>query len=711
MRRTTKSQFVAGSVAVAACSMMAAAGSAVSWADVVNGSWGSANNWSPMMVPGALDDAVLGHSDFYLVSVNGLESAASLSITNPDAVLEINPAHSLSLYGDLLNDGSIVINPVSGGSLTSLHFENDAFMTGSGTVSLNGFGPRARITSGGGWVVTNNEFHTIDGFGQVEASLINEGLISANVIDNQLFLRTNPMENRNLIEAIGGGVLNISGITLQNNFPGEIRASGADSEVRLTGSTILGGEINTNTGGQVSVTNASTLEGVHTDADLRVKNSHVLYVRDSIFNNGEILVNPTSGDSETSLEFLNPSIMEGEGAVVLNGFGVRANLKAENAIEVTNGLDHTIRGKGQIEAALVNRGLVSADVVAEELALLTYPKFNESVMEAVNGGILNILGTTIIQGDLATAGEGTVESAVIMANGIDSTIQIAGSSIIGGRVETYNEANVVVTCATTFDDVDFDGIMRILNSHRLIIREGTTNNGVILVNAEGGEGVTFVEWGEDMVLDGKGVISLLASGPRSQLIAAEGVEFAELGADQRLEGIGQISLDLLNSGEIAPGLSVGMMSATESIVLNKPSVFEAEISPSGSDLLRSVSTVELGGQLDVEFIDGFAPEAFWARTIVEASSITEAFDVVNFPVPPLGLVSKVYNSGSEFIIGQTCEPDMNVDGVLDFFDVSVFLDAFDRQDPSADLNGDGHFNFFDVSDFMELFQLGCEPAR
>lgn len=51
--------------------------------------------------------------------------------------------------------------------------------------------------------------------------------------------------------------------------------------------------------------------------------------------------------------------------------------------------------------------------------------------------------------------------------------------------------------------------------------------------------------------------------------------------------------------------------------------------------------------------------------------------------------------------------DINMDGLLNFFDVSLFLTAYNAQDPSADFNNDGSFNFFDVSEFLGLFAQGC----
>jgi hypothetical protein len=60
-----------------------------------------------------------------------------------------------------------------------------------------------------------------------------------------------------------------------------------------------------------------------------------------------------------------------------------------------------------------------------------------------------------------------------------------------------------------------------------------------------------------------------------------------------------------------------------------------------------------------------------------------------------------------FRVGSTCSVDFNVDGVLNFEDVSMFLELFGMQDPSADFVMDGHFNFLDVSTFLTEYAAGC----
>lgn len=46
-------------------------------------------------------------------------------------------------------------------------------------------------------------------------------------------------------------------------------------------------------------------------------------------------------------------------------------------------------------------------------------------------------------------------------------------------------------------------------------------------------------------------------------------------------------------------------------------------------------------------------------------------------------------------------------GVLNFFDVQAFLQAFSAHATSADMNSDGVHNFFDMQTFLSLFSAGC----
>ncbi len=59
----------------------------------------------------------------------------------------------------------------------------------------------------------------------------------------------------------------------------------------------------------------------------------------------------------------------------------------------------------------------------------------------------------------------------------------------------------------------------------------------------------------------------------------------------------------------------------------------------------------------------------------------------------------------------SCRVDLTEDGLVDFFDVSTFLDFFGADDPRADFTGDCIFDFFDISAFLDAFSAGCHEKE
>ncbi|MBX3322328.1 MAG: hypothetical protein KF757_05005 [Phycisphaeraceae bacterium] len=70
------------------------------------------------------------------------------------------------------------------------------------------------------------------------------------------------------------------------------------------------------------------------------------------------------------------------------------------------------------------------------------------------------------------------------------------------------------------------------------------------------------------------------------------------------------------------------------------------------------------------------------------------------------------DAGMTIIVGQTCwaspcPVDLTGDGVLDFFDVQMFLNAYSASSGLADWNNDGVIDFFDVQAFLGAFAASC----
>lgn len=66
------------------------------------------------------------------------------------------------------------------------------------------------------------------------------------------------------------------------------------------------------------------------------------------------------------------------------------------------------------------------------------------------------------------------------------------------------------------------------------------------------------------------------------------------------------------------------------------------------------------------------------------------------------------NADTAIVVPADCgTADTNRDNTIDFFDVSVFLDAYADTRYAADLNLDGTVNFFDISLFLAHYTAGC----
>ena len=80
---------------------------------------------------------------------------------------------------------------------------------------------------------------------------------------------------------------------------------------------------------------------------------------------------------------------------------------------------------------------------------------------------------------------------------------------------------------------------------------------------------------------------------------------------------------------------------------------------------------------------------------------------VQFDLATCDLVGGIWAGPGTTDCPNPCRADVNGDGNLNFFDVSMFLTAFNSMNPVADFNGDGAYNFFDISAFLTAFSEGC----
>ena len=90
-----------------------------------------------------------------------------------------------------------------------------------------------------------------------------------------------------------------------------------------------------------------------------------------------------------------------------------------------------------------------------------------------------------------------------------------------------------------------------------------------------------------------------------------------------------------------------------------------------------------------------------------------SLDVVNDQLFVANPFTERLDSSGEVLIcdisclDDVCIGDLNADGAVNFFDVSMFLEAYLSDNEIADLNQDGDLNFLDVSTLLDAYAGGC----
>src|SRR5271169_2426192 len=176
--------------------------------------------------------------------------------------------------GTINNNNNFQMNG-GGGANAILGLNTNTTLQGGGTVTLStaAGGGNAIIQQQVGGLTLTNVNNTIQGAGIIGnggLALINQATINANSSGQTLLLDgSGGITNSNLMEATGGGVLQIQGITV-NNAGGQITAN-SGSTVQIFGSSVIQGGTLTNNGtffgtpaGNVAILDGSTGSGAIT---------------------------------------------------------------------------------------------------------------------------------------------------------------------------------------------------------------------------------------------------------------------------------------------------------------------------------------------------------------------------------------------------------------------------------------------------------------
>lgn len=618
----------------------------------------------------------------------GTNSFDSVVLNSP---LNINPGVVLVATNTLVNNDDLTINPTNAGFITSLQFPVSTVLSGSGQTLMRGTGSRSQITTGAGETLGLASGHVIRGFGQIHASLINNGTIDADTSGQTLSLLSNDKVNNSTISIQPGANVTISSITLDQDPAAQINVG--DGTLTLSSANINNGTISASSGVVTQSSGATNFDQLTLNAPLNLNPGTAIGITNGLLSNDIITINPSNAGFVTTLVFNDSTTLGGTGTTRLMGTTNRSQLNTAMGETVTIGASHTVQGIGQINASLINNGLIETG--SGTLTLQSNNKINNTLIQVNPAEGLQI---TSIEIDQTGGGQ------ILNNNGL---VTLSSATINGGTMDALSGGSTLLNSGTsTFQDMTNISPVTINPGVNLAIVGTVTNHNTININPTNSGFITTVSSASPATINGMGEIRLTGTTNRSQITGAG----LTIGADQTITGRGQINAPLNMNGTIAPGLSVGEIEASQPITLSDSSVYEVEVSDFGtSDLIDSSSTFHADGTLDLSLIEGFDPETSWVVTIVTADAgVTGTFDT--FIAPTTGDPRLSYKIGyfeNEIRIGAVCDTDFDFSGGLNFLDVSLFLGLYGDMDPIADINNDGNFNFLDISAFLASYGQSC----
>ena len=627
----------------------------------------------------------VGRSDINLVNQLG-----GLIVANVDGeTLVVDAA------GSLINSGTL---RASGGGILELH---DA---GSGD-----------ITNTGG---------TIEALDDSEVLLTNNARIAGGVLSttgtgqfrvgvSQNAFLENLTLNGSLV-ADNNSDIHVAG-TINNTGAIEIVSTGSPTDLETSSNavTLTGGGTVT-----LSGDDAGIRDGTSFGSDTITIANQTIQGVGNVGRNATNLVNQADGlidanvDGETLVvdagsSLINSGTLRASGGGILElrdaGFSDIAN--TGGTIEALNGSEVLLTTNAEIVGGVLSTtGTGQIRVGASQNAFLEDLTLNGSLVADNDSdtGILGVINNT-----------GSIE-IVSTGSQTDLEVTFGGATLTGGGTVTLSGDNAGIndvingTQTLTIGDQTIQGVGNIGRNSTNII-----NNGTILANNATAQ-LTVDVAGADFDNDG----TLQASNGATLRVVGDlnGSSTAILAGDGTITATGE---DIQHAGLITVGDdSIGSLVLDANVILDPTAEIQIEIGGTAEgqfDVLTVNDDLTVDGLLSLVFTDGFTPEADDTFEIISSGSLNGSFaNVVDGGTLPTadgsGQFTVNFGPGnsvvlSDFSVDIITHGDVNLDGVVNFLDISPFIIALTMGNmgefqAQADCNDDGVVNFLDISPFI-----------
>lgn len=513
-----------------------AIGADIRWAMPLDGLWGDAINWDPMVVPGAQDDVRIDPPGLYTVRVLLDAFASSLTIAE-GPTLEVQPGAELQLAGAVSNQGTLRV--LSNATLclenASIDMSPDAHLQSIGQGSLIGLNA---VQHQGGTIEARSGGTVAMVAGQVSGSTLRAAdsgstldLAGTRVQDSVLM-----SENQGVIR-MGSGVL--------------------DSIVAHTPIVMSGGDI-------------TLLDALHSDLE---------FVDDSGFLRASVVIRDgLMADQPYRIQTdLRLGVrIEGAGEFVIQP-NLTINSGIEFSAQATNLgtllLDQDVHYLYLWQEQLANQGDIRllADSSAEiqfgtlenegsiRIGGTSHVRFSHATMDQSplaellieESGQMELSSSSYVGGGLRVRDHGYLDASfadieldpgqVIDIAGPEASMYIISSTCAGGTVHIRDGAELVFVSSEIenlhIEDAD------LIASVGSVITGQLINDGTISIYRSS---LILPDHG---VIDGEGVIELQANGSNTLIETTTGAPFT-LGPGQVVQGFGTIGASFINEGTI-----------------------------------------------------------------------------------------------------------------------------------------------------------------
>ncbi len=404
-----------------------------------------------------------------------LDSTTSAGVVTINGTYTTDYNSNTYLRGTFTNTGTILVNGGSGSNTQLLPDSGSVMLQGGGAVTLvtTSGGGSAFIDQGVGGVTLTNVNNTIQGAGVIGnggLTLVNQATINANSSAQTLLLNgSGGVTNTGLMEASGGGILQVASITV-NNGGGNITAN-AGSSVQIFSSAHIQGGTLTNNGsffgtpvGYVAYLDGSTGAGAVTINGTYTSDTNTeTYLLGVINNHGNILLNG-GGGSNAFIAPDTPNVMlQGGGTLTLvtNGGGGNAYIQQGTGGVTLENFDNTIQGAGIIGnggLTLLNDagGTILANAAGQTLLLNGSGSITNNGTFQVNPNAALVVQT----GPFTNYASNTLTGGTYNVYG-PSTLQIYQLGNTGGEI--HNNAATILLDAAGSNFTDAAGLNALSN--------------------------------------------------------------------------------------------------------------------------------------------------------------------------------------------------------------------------------------------------------